>query len=87
MREATEVKPFEIWPENWETVEMFMELQTQWIYAGMGVPIGIPVPAMKALFDIRGIPRAKRHEALRDLQVMEYAALKVLGERTKEGGA
>ena len=74
---------FHVWPENWEVVEMFMRLQTQWHYSGMGQMTGLNYASVEAL--LRIYRKKKPRELLDDLQVMELAALRVVREQEKKG--
>jgi len=38
----------EVWEENWETVQMFMRLQTQWIVGASGA-VGLNYPSLEWL--------------------------------------
>jgi hypothetical protein len=69
---------FEVWEENWETVEMFLRLQTQW-RIGMGGYTGLDYVAAQWLFSLYQVE--KPTELLEDLQVMEQAVLEVLARR------
>ena len=72
---------FEVWPENWEVVQMFLRCQTQWRTAGMGGVIGLDYGAVAWLFRLH---RVKDQRALlEDLQIMEAA---VLAAFAKQGG-
>ncbi len=65
-------KPFEVWPENWPAVEMFLRLRTQWIM-GMGGPVGLNYASIEAVFRIF---KPKRARALfDDLRQIEMGAL------------
>lgn len=71
-----------MWPENWEALELFLALQTQWrvtaTMAGLYY-VGLDYSAAEALLRVR---RAKnRPQLVADLQVIEYAALKGLNRR------
>ena len=68
---------FEVWDENWETVLMFLRLQTQWNVT-MGGYIGVKYEVLRWLCDLYSIedPRAM----LEGIQVMEAAALQVLND-------
>lgn len=63
---------FEVWPENWEAVEMWCRAQTQW-RVGMSGAIGLDYSVLAWLFRMYKVedPRA----LLEDLQVMEATAL------------
>ena len=73
---------FAIWPENLETVELFMDVQTQWRTSSSGV-IGLDYGVVLALLSLNGAtdPLA----VLRDLQVMELRAQELINaEAAKE---
>lgn len=71
----------EVWPENWDAVEVFGALQTQW-RIGMAGPTGLDyavLPAVMELFEV-----AHRADCFAGVQVMETEALDVF--RTKTSG-
>jgi hypothetical protein len=69
---------FEVWEENWETVEMFLRLETQW-RVGMNGIVGLDYVAARWLFSLYG---AKEPAALlEDLQVIESAILAAKAKR------
>jgi hypothetical protein len=71
-----------VWPENWEALELFLALQTQWRVTGTMAGlyyVGLDYSAAESLLRAR---RAKnRVQLLADLRVIEYAALKGLNRR------
>lgn len=70
-----------VWPDNFETVQMFMDVQTQWRPLGSGV-IGFDYNVVLTLASLNG---AKDPVALlRDLQVMEVRARELIN---KEGAS
>ena len=69
-----------MWEENWETVEMFLRLQTQW-RVGMGGYTGLDYGAAQWLFSLYQIK--KPSELLEDLQVMEAAVLEAMAKRER----
>ena len=73
---------FAIWPENLETVELFMDVQTQWRTTSGGV-IGMDYGVVLSLLSLKGAtdPLA----VIRDLQVMETRAVELINpEAAKE---
>jgi len=66
---------FEVWPENWPAVEMFLRCQTQWRVSMSGV-CGFDYAAVQWVFKLYEVedPAA----VLLDLQVMEFEAVKIL---------
>lgn len=78
MEEAAGTEPvaFEVWPENWEVLMMFMRVQTQWRTTPMDGVIGLDYSAVRWLFELH--PPDDPAAMLDDLQVMESAALKAM---------
>ena len=73
---------FGIWPENLDTVELFMDVQTQWRTTSAGV-MGLDYGVVLSLLSLKGAndPLA----VIRDLQVMEMRARELINqEATKE---
>jgi hypothetical protein len=70
---------FEVWPENWDAVLMFLRISTQW-RTSMGGPIGLDYGALEWLFRLYEVTEPR--SLLEDLQVMEGAALTAM---SKEG--
>jgi len=73
--EAPEPDRFEVWPENWDAIEMWCRVQTQWRTSAGGA-IGLDYGVLSWLFKMYAVedPRA----LLEDLQVMEGAALNAM---------
>jgi hypothetical protein len=73
---------FEVWEENWEAVQMFLRLQTQW-RMGMNGVIGLDYGAAKWLFRLYAVKVKDQRSLLEDLQVMEAAAMEKLNAEAK----
>lgn len=73
-------KHFEVWDENWEIVEMFLRLQTQWNVV-MGGFTGMKYEVLRWLCDLYSVEDPKA--MLEGIQVMEAAALQVLNDHGK----
>lgn len=71
---------FEVHPDNWSTVEMFLRLQTQWRTTMNGV-IGLDYSAVQWLFRLYEVQDERA--LLEDLQTMEVAAMQAIN---KQGG-
>lgn len=71
---------FEVHPDNWATVEMFLRLQTQWRSTMNGV-IGLDYSAAQWLFRLYEVQDERA--LLEDLQTMEVAAMQAIN---KQGG-
>lgn len=75
--ESEEPKHYEVDPDNWPAVQMFLRLQTQWRVGTAGV-IGLDYSVIQWLFSL--YPVKDPCAVLEDLQVMEAAVLKLQGE-------
>lgn len=71
-------KPFEVWPENWETVIMFSRLSTQW-NINYSTVIGLNYPAVFEM--MRFYKVEDQEEVFEGIRIMELAALKVLNRK------
>jgi len=71
---------FEVHPDKWSTVEMFLRLQTQWRSTMKGV-IGLDYSAAQWLFRLYEVQ--DQRALLEDLQTMEVAAMQAIN---KQGG-
>ena len=70
---------FEVWEDNWDTVVMFLRVQTQW-RIGMSGATGLDYNAIRWTFEMYGV--SDQREMFEGLQVMEAAAL---GAMNKNG--
>jgi len=71
---------FEVLPENWPAVQMFLRCQTQW-RTGMAGPIGLDYGAVQWLFRLYEVE--DHRSVLEDLQTMEAAVLLTMSKRAK----
>jgi len=70
-----------VWEENWESLMMFLRMQTQWNvtmggYVGLKYDVLLGAGGLMSLYDIEN-PR----ELLEDIQTMEAAALAELNKK------
>ena len=70
---------FEIWPENWPAVEMFLRCQTQWRTTMNGV-LGLDYGAVAWVLKLYEVE--DQRSMLEDLQVMEAAAMVTINTRS-----
>jgi hypothetical protein len=70
---------FEVWPENWDAVQMFLRCQTQWRTAGMGGVLGLDYVAVSWLLRLYRV--RDQRAVLEDLQTMEAAVLEAMAEK------
>ena len=71
-------KVFEVWEENWQVVEMFLRVQTQWRSTMSGV-LGLDYAAVQWLFKLYEVD--DQRTLLEDLQVMEAAAMSAINSK------
>lgn len=71
---------FAVFEDNWQFLQMFLRLQTQWVVIQGGF-VGLNYQSADVLIRIYGVKDAP--EMMDALQVMEAAALPVLNERSK----
>ena len=69
---------FEVWEENWSTVEMFLRCQTQWRVTMSGV-LGLDYGSVSWLLTLYAVE--DQRSMLEDLQVMECSVLAVIANR------
>ncbi len=72
-----------MWEENWDSLTMFLRMQTQWTvtmggYVGLKYEVLLGASGLMSLYDVSN-PR----EMLEDLQAMEAAALLELNKSDK----
>lgn len=73
----------EVWPENWQSLELFVALGTQWNVSAMGHYLGINYPAVDAIMNILAVPKKQKPDLFSDLQIMERAALEYINRDKK----
>jgi hypothetical protein len=76
---------YELWPENEEAVDVFLELSTSWdwVTPGMGkaARAGLRSTEIESTLRMLGYRGARRAELFRDIRIMERAALEVFQSR------
>ena len=76
---------FEVWPENEDAVDVFLELGNawDWVVPGMGEArrVGIRATEIESTLRLLGYRAARRKELFRDVRVMERAALEAMQSR------
>lgn len=77
---------FEVFPDNWQTVAVFLNLSSQWrIIAGMGGATyqGIEFASIEPCLRLMGVKVKKWPAIFRSLVVMAGEAAAVINERNK----
>jgi len=76
--QSQEQDEFEVWPENWDTVQLFLLVQTQWRTGSMGGVIGLDYTAIDSA--VRFAEMDVTPEMFKGLRVMESSAVNALNE-------
>lgn len=66
-----------VFPDNWQTVEIYLAMSTQW-RVGMGGAVGLdygPLLTKGGVLDLCGVRRKHRADVFNGVQIMESAAL------------
>lgn len=74
--ESEEPQHTECWPDNWQALEVFAALMTQW-HVGMSGVIGLRYEAVQPVLDLMGVRKKARAGIFGDLRIMENEALQV----------
>lgn len=69
-----------VWPDNYQAVSTFIELQTQWRVGGMGSATGLDYVAALAVIRELDLEKDEARELFQDIRVMEAAALEQMAE-------
>lgn len=68
----------EVWPENWQSFDLFVSVGTQW-RIGMAGPTGLDYSALYPLLD--RLPADEWQSTFDDVRIMERAALDAMHEK------
>jgi hypothetical protein len=73
---------YEVWPENWPLLDLFLALKHQWRYAGMdGQRVGLDYTAVPVVMDMLDVPKRRRRQWFAWIQMMEHEALQVFNSK------
>lgn len=75
---------FEVWPENWETVQIFLSLATQWNFTSSGEIIGLRYEAVFATMRLLNVATRKMPAIFQNLRIMEASALREIRKRGRK---
>lgn len=71
---------FEVWPDNWPALELFLLCQTQW-RTGPGGLVGLDYGAVLAMASLWAVDRVR--ETMAGVQVIESAILAQLSKESR----
>ncbi len=69
---------FEVWPENWLPLSVFLSLNTQWRIAPNGKRSGLDYAVLPVTLRLMGVARKEWGEIFPALQIMEAAFLEAI---------
>lgn len=72
---------FEVWPENWDAVQAFLGVQTQWA-VGFAGPTGLDYTRVRAGLEMAGITVTQ--DLFSRLRIIEGGALKALAKSARQ---
>lgn len=77
--------PFEVFPDNWQTVCVYLAMMTQWRVSDAG-PIGMDYGCLLGKHGVMamcGVRRGDRPDVFEGIQVMEAAAMRFMQSKAK----
>ena len=77
-----EERVFEVLPCNWQSIKIFLDIQTQW-RIDQGVIFGLDYNAIAFIFNLKKKKIKKPLEILADLQVLEAKIVETLNKDNK----
>ncbi|WP_268249108.1 DUF1799 domain-containing protein [Salinicola rhizosphaerae] len=66
---------FEVLPENWVALELFLDCSTQWRQAPMGGLTGLDYSAVYVVMQIHAVPPDEGRDRLQQIRLLERGAL------------
>jgi hypothetical protein len=72
---------FEVWPDNWQALDVFMSMGTQW-RTGVAGATGLDYGVLPDVMRLRGVPKSDRPEVFDWIRLMEGEALGQMREKT-----
>ena len=82
LEEKKDERIFEVLKENWLSITIFIDIQTQW-RIDQGVIYGLDYNAIRWIFDLKKEQIKKPLEILADLQVLEAKIVETLNKENK----
>lgn len=73
-------RQFDLWPENWPAIQLFLQFQTQW-RTGMNGPTGLDYNVIFHELDRRGLESDAYDDLMGSVRVIEDVALRILHKK------
>lgn len=80
--EGADKDDVECWPDNWQALQVFDAMSTQWNVGAESVVIGLRYEALPFVMQALGVKAKNRKELLAELRVMEKEALEMFNQRS-----
>lgn len=77
MDDFEEDKAFEVWPENWPAIDLYMRNWTQWRY-GPGGPSGLDYLVFFADLERQGVTGDEAEGIMAEIRMIEIGALEAI---------
>ncbi|WIX35033.1 DUF1799 domain-containing protein [Salinicola sp. JS01] len=74
---------FEVLPENWSALEIFLDCSTQWKHAPMGGLTGLEYPAVRTVMEFHAVPLAEMRERFKQVRLLERGALNEMNKANR----
>ncbi len=74
---------FEVLPENWDALGLFLDCATQWRHAPMGGLTGLDYTAVRTVIEFHDVPANHRTERFQQSRLLERGALDAMREQAK----
>ncbi|MGP5324930.1 DUF1799 domain-containing protein [Vreelandella titanicae] len=77
---AAEPDQFDVLPENWDAVQIFLRCSCQWRYRGDGQREALDVQAVISVISLYQLPPAEQLERLDQVQLIELGAINFMNK-------
>lgn len=72
--EGDEEEVYEVWPDAWAPLNVFLHCNTQWVMSEVGA-VGLKYEVLPFLFKTYGVKKKDRTDMLTDIKTCERTAL------------
>jgi hypothetical protein len=79
--DESDSRSFQVWPENWRTLELFIACRRQWSYGAMGGVRGLSASGVESVMRMNRVPIKEQWTIFTDLMAMADEALPVMNQK------
>lgn len=72
-----------VWPENWDAVQVFASMVTQW-NVGFAGPVGLRYEVVPLMLRVQGVERSRWPDVFAQVRLCEGEALRFFAERRSD---